>query len=269
MALITIVRHAIKIGYDGKYFNGFATQPDKKTVEGEILKRLIKSKLINGRKDARFQYAARTDKGVSAFGNVIAFDSKGNPLKVLDSMENIWITGYASVDKNFNPRYARYRIYRYYLINKGYDIKKMRMAAKLMEGEHDFSNFSKRDGRKTIRKLDKIIIKGRKILKIDFFAPSFLWNQVRRMVAALVMVGRGEAGVDSIKNALNGKRTNFGIMPSKNLVLLDVVYENVDFEPRVPDEIIIKREIYKDASNYLHASHTWNVGNTTAMEKIY
>ena len=261
------MRYAIKIGYDGSHFNGFAMQPDKKTVEGEILKRLLKTGIIKSRRESRFQYAARTDKGVHAFGNVIALDAKANPVKVLSEMENIWCTGYATVKEGFNPRHAKAKIYRYYLINEGYNIKEMEKAAKLFEGRHDFSSFSRRDARNPIREIYSVRLHAGKIIKIDFLAPSFLWNQVRRITAAIIAIGMEKASIESIKRALNGERINFGIAKAGNLVLLDVVYEDLSFEKIIPDEIFLRREIYKDALDYImNATHSRNVGLTRPVE---
>ncbi len=264
---IRIVRYAIKIGYDGSHFSGFAMQPDKKTVEGEILKRLLKTGIIKSRRKSRFQYAARTDKGVSAFGNVIALNAKANPVRVLANMENIWCMGYAVVSENFNPRHSSYKIYRYYLPDKGYNIKEMKRAARLFEGKHDFSSFSRRDARNPVREIYKVDLREGKIIKIDFIAPSFLWNQVRRMVAAIIAVGTGKESMESIKRALHGETINFGIAKASNLVLLDVIYEGLSFKKIFPDEVALRKEIYKDGLDYImNDSHPWNVWLSSSME---
>ncbi|RLF51352.1 MAG: tRNA pseudouridine(38-40) synthase TruA [Thermoplasmata archaeon] len=243
------MRIAIKIGYDGTKFNGFAVQPNKKTVEGEILRILKKTKIIEDRKKARFQYAARTDKGVSAFGNVIAFDAKGNAVEVLKSLEDIWVFGYANVKENFNPRNCIEKIYRYYVYDNGYNYKKLKEALNLFKGEHDFSNFAKLDGRNPVRKINDIKVrKAKNIIKIDFIAKSFLWNQIRRIMASVLKVAKEEIEIEEIKEALEGKKRNFGLAPAKNLVLLDVKY-NFGFKNLLPSEIFIKREIFTDALN--------------------
>ena len=261
------MRYAIKIAYDGSHFNGFAMQPNKKTIEGEILKRLIKTKLIESRRKNKFQYAARTDKGVSSFGNVIAFNTNANPINALKNMENIWIVGFATVESNFNPRHAKYKIYRYYILNKNFNIEKMKKAAKLFVGKHDFSSFARLDKRNPIRKIDKIEFFVGNVIKIDFYASSFLWNQLRRIMAAIIKVGEGKAKIDEIKEALNGKRKNFGIASPSNLILLDVIYDDIEFKRIIPDEIVIKKEIYKDAFDYLkHAINPRNVGFSYPVE---
>jgi len=242
------MRIAVKIGYDGSKFYGFAMQPNKRTVEGEILKILKKTKIIRDRKQAKFQYAARTDRGVSAIGNVIAFNCKGNALKVLQGMKDVWIMGYAYVNEDFNPRHCLYKIYRYYLYDDGFDVKKLKEAATLFEGEHDFSYFARIDSRNPVRGIDRVSVtkKGR-IIKVDFVGKSFLWNQIRRMMAAVIKAGKEDIGKEEIMDCLNKKRRiNFGIAPAENLVLLDTKYD-FEFYPLLTEEIFIKKEFLTDA----------------------
>lgn len=61
-------RYALKVYYDGSNFFGSQRQPNQRTVEGELLSAFKKL----GAKIEKFQSAGRTDKGVSAFGNVFA-----------------------------------------------------------------------------------------------------------------------------------------------------------------------------------------------------
>lgn len=241
------MRIALKIGYDGSRFSGFAIQPDKITVEGEIIKILKKTKIIESREKARFQYGARTDKGVSAIGNVISFDCRGDVVKIMEKLDDIWVFGYASVNEKFNPRYCKKKTYRYYLYDEGYDIERMRRVCSLFEGEHDFSNFARIDGRNPVRKIDRISLKKRgDIIKIDFEGKSFLWNQIRRIVSAIIKAGEGKVELEEIENALNKKiKKSFGISPAKNLVLVDIKYD-FNFIPTLSKKILIKKEIFTD-----------------------
>lgn len=243
------MRVAVKIGYDGERFHGFALQPGKRTVEGEILERLKKTRAIRGRREARFQYASRTDRGVHALGNVIAFNCNGDAAKILGDMKDIWVFGTAVVDDAFNPRHCRSKTYRYYVPGKELDHRKMVQAASLFKGEHDFSGFARLDGRNPVRKIEKITVKNRgDVITIDVEGKSFLWNQVRRMVAALIRAGTEETIVDEIREVLEGKKQgNFGVAPAENLVLLDVAYD-FSFDIRIPDRINIKRMFFTDAS---------------------
>ncbi|MBC7081761.1 MAG: tRNA pseudouridine(38-40) synthase TruA [Thermoplasmatales archaeon] len=239
------MRIALKIGYDGTLFNGFARQKGKETVEGEILKILKKSKIVKDIKEAKFQYAARTDRGVSAIANVISFNCRGNALRIFENSRRIWIFGYAYVDENFNPRHCKSKRYRYYVYDRGYDIKKMIEAVKIFEGEHDFAYFVK-DKRRTISRIDKIeVIKG-KIIKFDFEGKFFLWNQIRRIMAAVLGVGEGKYDIEDVKKALKKEeRINFGLAKPENLILIDIKYD-FEFIPFIQPDFLIKNEIFKD-----------------------
>ena len=66
------MRLALKIAYDGTKYHGFARQPKVKTIEGAIIDALIEIGAIKDVKDAQLGVASRTDKGVNAWGNLIA-----------------------------------------------------------------------------------------------------------------------------------------------------------------------------------------------------
>ena len=68
---------ALKVAYIGTHFHGFQRQPNLKTVEGEILNALKKADLIDNIKNSGYSIAGRTDRGVHALGNVIAFRTDG------------------------------------------------------------------------------------------------------------------------------------------------------------------------------------------------
>jgi hypothetical protein len=68
-------RVAVRVAYDGTCFAGSQRQPDQRTVEGELLRGLAKVGALRSAEEARFQCASRTDRGVSAAGNVVAFDT--------------------------------------------------------------------------------------------------------------------------------------------------------------------------------------------------
>ncbi len=74
------MRWAIKVYYDGRNFFGSQRQPDKPTVEGELLKSFEALKIdVKG-----FVGACRTDRGVSALGNVFALSSNSSIIPSAD-----------------------------------------------------------------------------------------------------------------------------------------------------------------------------------------
>ena len=67
-------RVVVKIAYLGEGFNGSQIQPTGRTVESEVLDKLmLVTKLTPGELDLKF--SSRTDKGVNALGNAISFNS--------------------------------------------------------------------------------------------------------------------------------------------------------------------------------------------------
>lgn len=253
------MRLALKIAYDGKAYHGYARQPGLRTIEGEIIDTLMEIGAIGDIKKAQLRVASRTDKGVSAWGNVIAFNTSMKMKSLINALshllEDIWVVAYANAPKNFNPRYAERRRYRYYLINDDLDIKKMRYAAKIFIGEHDFSNFAKIENKNPVRKIDSIVIHDGEIITLDFTAKTFLWHQVRKIVSAIEKAGRG-ASIEDIQDTLIGKKkTDFGIAPPENLVLIDVLYPkslNFHYLNYVKNMLKIKKKSMKKELMMLH-----------------
>ena len=230
------MRVAIKFAYDGKKFQGYARQPGLKTVEDELIKSLVKHRIINDVKESYFRSASRTDKNVSALGNVVAFNtdlSKKNILKNLSESSSILFYGIKEVESEFNPRFAKLRQYRYCLKTTGLDKEKIISATACFTGKHDFSNFARVESfRDPIRTIDNIIFTSEDdILIIDFYAQTFLWHQIRRIISALIKVGSNKIEKEQIINALDNpkKKIDFGLAPAEPLVLMDIVY-NFEFE---------------------------------------
>lgn len=244
------MRIALKFAYDGHSFHGYARQPNLRTIEGELIKGLIKNGFIEDTKDSFFRSASRTDKHVSAFGNVVAFNtnaSKKNILKNLsDEFEDIAVLGIIDVKDDFNPRYAKYRNYCYYLDIENLDYDKIISASSAFTGEHNFSNFARIESfRDPVRIIDNIILsKEGNYLLIDFYAQTFLWNQIRRIVSALIKIGAGKIEKEIIVEALcNPNRlVDFGLAPAEHLVLKDIVY---DFDFKYEEKLLIEFEDLK------------------------
>jgi tRNA pseudouridine38-40 synthase len=229
------MRFAIKFAYDGRKFHGFARQPGLKTIEDEIIKALIKNGFIEDTVESCFRYASRTDKGVSALSNVVAFNTDSsieNVFQVLnEDLAEIIFYGVKNVDQEFFPRYAKLRFYRYYLKSDGINFDKLLSAASIFVGEHDFSNFARvEEFKDPVRAIDNIIISEEDgFFLIDFFAQTFLWNQIRRIVSPLEKVGSDKLLKEHVIAALDNpdKKVDFGLAPAEPLVLKDIIY---DFE---------------------------------------
>lgn len=224
------LRYALKVIYDGRGFAGSQIQPKQRTVEGEILKALEKV----GARAENFRRACRTDRGVSAAGNVFAVTTD----MALDASElnsclpeDICILDIKRVSEDFNPRHAKRKVYKYFLLNDGYSIDAMRRAAGVLRGEHSFHNFCRlENGKNPVRKLSNIeIVEDGAFLILSFEGESFLWQMVRRLVTALKKAGRGEISIEELKKYFEPAcRNKFKPSEPEPLILWSVKY-NFDF----------------------------------------
>jgi len=227
------MRVALKIAYDGRKTHGFARQPNVETIEGKIIKSFIKHGFIKDTKKSKFCYASRTDKGVSALGNVIAF----NTVKKIQNIEkdcnnnsdHFLVHGIKKVPSDFYPRYAKQRIYRYYLKKKDYEYNLLNTAALLFKGTYDFSNFARVESYKNpVRTIDNIVVyESEDFFVFDFFAQTYLWQQIRRMISAIEKVVKNKIRNDQISDALKhpDKTFDFGLSRPEPLILRDVIYK--------------------------------------------
>ena len=69
------MRVALKLAYIGTGFHGSQLQPNVETVEGALFKALRNLGIIESPKSANYTCAGRTDAGVHALEQVVAFDT--------------------------------------------------------------------------------------------------------------------------------------------------------------------------------------------------
>ncbi|GAG00440.1 unnamed protein product, partial [marine sediment metagenome] len=98
-------------------------------------------------------------------------------------------------------------------------------------GEHDFSIFARVESFKDpVRSINNIVFTWeRNFLVIDFYAQTFLWHQIRRIISAIIKEEKGKIEKKNIIEALENpnKKVDFGLAPAEPLILKDIVY---DFE---------------------------------------
>ena len=226
---------ALKLAYLGDNYYGFQRQPDLVTIDFEVRKALKRIGVIHG----DFCYAGRTDRGVSALGQVIDFWIDEDKAKLTRPRcvngrlpRDIWTWAWAIAPVGFSARWnAQWREYRYSLWHPGLDAELMRLAAARLMGEHDFRNFSsaKMDTVKTIQKLE--IAEQSGLFIFDIRANGFLWNMVRKIVGALEKVGAGQKDMSWFSDLLR-PQLNRGAptAPAEGLILMDVGYEGLDWQ---------------------------------------
>jgi tRNA pseudouridine38-40 synthase len=218
-------------------------------VQGEVEKALRKL----GWKDRSILFAGRTDAGVHAVGQVIAFDLIWNhPDQELAQAFNavlppdIAVKEVTKTRQDFHPRYdALSREYHYWIftnqirdpLQERYswrvwpelNLRDMKKASRQLIGTHDFAALGsphKPDG-STIRKVKEASwkeIDHQLIFRIT--GNAFLYHMVRRIVMVLVRIGQKQESVDVIKDYLanpSGPSAQ-GLAPAQGLRLVEVCY---------------------------------------------
>ncbi len=232
------MRVALKFGYNGITYHGYARQPNVPTIEGNIISHLKAHDIITNPKEAHLRSASRTDKGVSSLGNVLAFNTLDHERINLQALNNdlddIFFTAKHIVSDDFYPRYANKRTYHYYLPKEDhYEPDRILETCQLFIGTHDFSNFSRIEpGKNPLRTLEKITLEQTEdFLIFCFCAKTFLWNQIRRIISAILQVEEEKTTSSQLKEALEKpqQKKDFRISSAHPLILTDVSYSTLTF----------------------------------------
>jgi tRNA pseudouridine38-40 synthase len=233
------MRIALKLAYIGTDYHGFQVQPDVKTIESELFRALSELNIINNPHDANYISAGRTDKGVHALGQVIAFDTDKPDVAIPRAINSklpptIYTWARAEVPSNFDPRrHAKYREYRYVMVGK-YDISLLKRASRLLIGAHDFSNFATPEKDRTrVCNIETIDIHAMgEIMIMDIRANYFLWRMVRKIATAMKMVGSGAKDISWLEQMLNPAKFIGALEPAPayGLVLRSVEYKDVTWD---------------------------------------
>lgn len=115
-----------------------------------------------------------------------------------------------------------------YWVNDSLNIDKMKEAAKLLIGKHNFLGFSSKSKKKnTIRDIYNISISSEgAMIFIDIYGEGFLYNMVRIIVGTLIEIGQSKKDIDVIQRIFSsGIREEAGFtVPGKGLCLVNVTY---------------------------------------------
>ncbi len=197
------------------------------TVEGTLIHALSKVGAIKSPRKCGYISSSRTDRGVSALGNIVSFRTGFETDEICSAanseMEGVWAYSSIEVPDSFNPRAAKQRWYRYHLLRRGQDVGVMKEIASEFVGVHDFSFYSRRDDRNPMRKVDSIeVSEAGRFLIIDFRAESFLWNMVRRISWVINEASLGRLDSGCIGPEVAKKLPRVGLARPEFLVLMEI-----------------------------------------------
>ncbi len=248
-----MARYKVILAYDGAQFAGFQRQgrvgQETRTVQGEFENALREL----GWGERTILAAGRTDAGVHASGQVVAFDLDWeHSLNELQAALNAHLPADVAVQSldpvrvDFHPRYdalARRYCYTLYCqpmrnpLRDRYawrvwpevNLAALGSAALPLIGVHDFAAFGTppRGVGSTVR---RVLSAGWQaedgLLNFEIVADAFLFHMVRRLVFVQVRVAQGKLPSETIYDRLAGEdRSMFqGLAPAHGLALVEVTY---------------------------------------------
>lgn len=209
-------KYELTIAYDGTDFHGWQRQPGVRTVQGvieDVARRVLREPLtVVG--------ASRTDAGVHAVGQAahlaLARDLPAAAVQralALRLPADVTVAAVEAVGAVFHAtRDARSKQYCYRIYADRarpveqlaqrfawhvwwpLDTERMRAAAELLIGRHDFVAFAGAGSPRlsTVRSVTRLDVRRvEREVRIEIEGDGFLYNQVRNMVGTLVEIGRG------------------------------------------------------------------------------
>lgn len=241
--------YKITVSYDGSRYNGWQRQGNTKNTIQEKFENVL-SKMC-GRETEIFA-SGRTDAGVHAESQTANFkcSTDKNCIEIKDYLnhylpEDILVKSVEEADERFHSRLnAVSKTYEYtiavtkpdvfirkyvFVTDKTPDVIKMRQAAELLLGKHDFKGFSSvgKTKKSTVRTINFIeIIQKEEIIKIRINGNGFLYNMVRIIAGTLLEIGTGELNKEVINEIfIETSRERAGAtLPACGLKLIEVFY---------------------------------------------
>ncbi len=249
---------AMKVSYDGTHFCGWQIQPNGRTVQGELEQA---GKEIFGC-SVKITGSGRTDAGVHAWAQVCDFsvDTSIPPEKIRECfnrilppdvrvLKSVGVSDAFDCTRGAKRKTYLYRAYfapcelplldRYAVrVKEQLNVAKMRLAADMVVGEHDFKAFcaAGSSAKTSVRTVYAVEIvekqeNGGTVYEVSVCGNGFLYNMVRIIVGELFAIGAGKDTQNLLLALQTGERGLLSkTMPAKGLTMKSVEYENSPFE---------------------------------------
>jgi tRNA pseudouridine38-40 synthase len=248
--------YRLTIEYEGTRYSGWQAQGNTaRTIQG-----LIQGAAAEVVGEASIGGAGRTDAGVHAVAQVAHLRTRRaiKPFELRKGLNDLLphdinVLRVDEASPKFHARHdATGRVYLYQIstrrsafakpfvwwIRDPLAVAKMKEAAALFEGKHDFAAFADKRAasESTLVLVDSAEIgQAGDLILLRFAASHFLWRMVRKLVAALAEVGRGTLDANAVEGFLRGKRGRFEpSAPSSGLFLESVLYGEDLARPLAP-----------------------------------
>ena len=252
-------RYAATLAYNGTAYFGFQRQPEPTPTVQRAVESAIQR--VMGR-ELSIVAAGRTDTGVHALGQVIAFDADWNHseddlLQAINAnlpadiaLQELW------TQECFHPRYdALWRQYVYrimtpdarnplippqvwQMVGQTLDLTLMRQAAAMCLGENDFAAFGSAPQEGSSNTIREIFVSDWKsvpsecgdVYTYSVRGTAFLYHMVRRMVGTMVQVGSGNIMLAEFERILKSRDIKQAklLAPPEGLVLEAVCYPPIE-----------------------------------------
>lgn len=250
----TLLRGVVR--YDGASFAGWQIQPHVRTVQGELQRVLS---LIAG-KTVKVTGASRTDAGVHALGQVIAFRwAREDALERLRHRISMMLSPEIRVEsleeapQDFNPRFdALGKRYAYTLCVQpepdpfaaryawhyrwSFDEPLLQSLLDRLTGTHDFAGFQSSGAQvdHTVRTIHSIrrrpgpVVGPRDnphLMHLEYHGDGFLYKMIRNITGTVMHIARGKVPVEALEERLHSTGPYRGYTaPACGLTLLEVIY---------------------------------------------
>ncbi|QPJ65813.1 MAG: tRNA pseudouridine(38-40) synthase TruA [Candidatus Nitrohelix vancouverensis] len=253
-------RIKLTLEYQGTNYCGWQQQDNGISIQAviqDVLKVLFKKKTT-------LYGSGRTDADVHAEIQVAHFNAETRMtcfqlMKGLNSLlpRDIVVRAVEDVTTDFHAQFSAIgKLYRYTILNRQFptalnqpfcwyihhdlDVEAMRKAARLLEGEKDFTSFrgANCSARHAVRRIDRIVINREgDYIQSYFIGSGFLKHMVRILMGTLVDVGRGLRTPESIEEILQAKnRRKAGpTAPAMGLCLVQPFYDQEEMCKRIEE----------------------------------